>query len=208
MKTLIAKIEEAKIKTGLSNPELSIKLGHSRKYLTNLVNDVCTTELQKQLIEELDQVIAGTFKTDAEVIAELTEKLSDAQDLANERLLESEKKMKELRETNVENAKSIRNLTNEMNGYINANIELNAELNTMRKTVQKLDSNLEYAVKTAQDDANRILELKSINDTIDSENDQLREAVSKYKSKVKELNILNWLGVILIGVLSYLLWVK
>lgn len=66
--------------SGLSNPELSLKLGHSRKYLTNLLNDGCSTELQNRLIEEINQVMVGTFKTDAEVIAELTEKLSDAQD--------------------------------------------------------------------------------------------------------------------------------
>ena len=129
MKNLIAKIEEAKIKTGLSNPELSIKLGHSRKYLTNLVNDVCTTELQKQLIEELDQVIAGTFKMDAEVIAELTQRLAEAQDI------------------NTANIEIKQNLSN-------ANNELNAELNTMRKNAQEADR----ALKQAKDDLDYIKE--------------------------------------------------
>lgn len=153
--------------TGLSYSQLSLKLNKNKKYISWVLANGLSSKRQAELAEEIKTIInGGVVKTDAMVIAELSQKLTEAQD------------------TNIANitikkqlAEEIKILSDERMGLLSTE----AELNAARETIQKLDSNLEYAVKTSQNDAQRILELESTVSTIDTENDELRATVGKQR---------------------------
>lgn len=196
------KLKQAIATTKLSNPQLSLKLGHSRKYITNLLNDGCSTELQKRLISEIAEVMAGTFKTDAEVIDELSAKLAEAQDASNHNKntgMGYYSELSELKDYIADQERHHKDIREWNTNLDNANTELNAELNAARQTIAKLDSNLEYAVKTAQNDAQRIKTLESELHTSDTQNDQIRAIMGKHK-------LLGVLALLLVVVQTVIIW--
>lgn len=81
MNTLKTKIDEVKEKLGLTQMQLSERIGKNPYYLDTVKHRGVTTERQEELIRELDLVAnGGTVMTEREVIAGLSEQLADAQD--------------------------------------------------------------------------------------------------------------------------------
>lgn len=76
MNQLKTKIEEVKAKLGLTQMQLSERIGKNPYYLDTVKHRGVTTERQLELIRELDLVAnGGTVMTEREIIAELTNKL-------------------------------------------------------------------------------------------------------------------------------------
>lgn len=76
MNQLKTKIEEVKAKLGLTQMQLSERIGKNPYYLDTVKHRGITTERQEELIRELDLVAnGGTVMTEREIIAELTGKL-------------------------------------------------------------------------------------------------------------------------------------
>ena len=99
MNQLKTKIDEVKAKLGLTQKQLSEKLGKNQYYLDKVKNRGVTTERQEELIRELDLVAnGGTVMTEREIIANLSEQLTEAQ----ERVAEYQKKHKEAQAANKE----------------------------------------------------------------------------------------------------------
>lgn len=83
MNQLKTKIEEVKAKLGLTQMELSERIGKNPYYLDTVKHRGVTTERQLELIRELDLVAkGGTVMTERELIASLSEQLVEAQDKA------------------------------------------------------------------------------------------------------------------------------
>lgn len=75
MNQLKTKIDEVKEKLGLTQMQLSERIGKNPYYLDTVKHRGLTTERQNELIGELDLVAnGGTVMTEREIIAELTEK--------------------------------------------------------------------------------------------------------------------------------------
>ena len=71
---------DAQSKLKISQSELSRRLGKGRNYLSNAQNG-CSTAQQLEIIDMINRVVAGeVFKSDDAIIAELSEKLANAQD--------------------------------------------------------------------------------------------------------------------------------
>lgn len=84
MNQLKNKIEEVKAKLGLTQMQLSERIGKNPYYLDTVKHRGVTTERQKELIRELDLVTnGGTVMTEREIIAELTEKAEALQSRLN-----------------------------------------------------------------------------------------------------------------------------
>lgn len=109
MNQLKTKIEEVKAKLGLTQMQLSERIGKNPYYLDTVKHRGVTTERQLELIRELDLVAnGGTVMTEREIIAGLSEKLAEAQDklqkaqevvrATNKQLDFSEKYFRELEE--------------------------------------------------------------------------------------------------------------
>lgn len=82
MNTLKTKIDEVKAKLGLTQMQLSERIGKNPYYLDTVKHRGVTTERQLELIRELDLVAnGGTVMTERELIASLSERLTDAQDI-------------------------------------------------------------------------------------------------------------------------------
>ena len=83
MNQLKTKIEEVKAKLGLTQMQLSERIGKNPYYLDTVKHRGITTERQLELIRELDLVAnGGTVMTERAVIAGLSEQLAEAQDRA------------------------------------------------------------------------------------------------------------------------------
>lgn len=81
MNQLKTKIDEVKAKLGLTQMQLSERIGKNPYYLDTVKHRGITTERQLELIRELDLVAnGGTVMTERELIASLSEQLVEAQD--------------------------------------------------------------------------------------------------------------------------------
>jgi len=77
MNQIKQKIEEI----GLSQREISKRLGKNASYLAGVFRTGLSTAKQAELMADLDTVAnGGTVQSDDEIIAELSQKLADAQD--------------------------------------------------------------------------------------------------------------------------------
>lgn len=84
MNQLKTKIDEVKAKLGLTQMELSERIGKNPYYLDTVKHRGVTTERQEELIRELDLVAnGGTVMTERTIIAELTEKTESLQEKLN-----------------------------------------------------------------------------------------------------------------------------
>jgi hypothetical protein len=80
MNQLKTKIEEVKAKLGLTQMQLSERIGKNPYYLDTVKHRGVTIERQEELIRELDLVTnGGTVMTERELIASLSERLTSAQ---------------------------------------------------------------------------------------------------------------------------------
>lgn len=80
MNQLKTKIEEVKAKLGLTQMQLSERIGKNPYYLDTVKHRGVTIERQEELIRELDLVAnGGTVMTERELIASLSERLTSAQ---------------------------------------------------------------------------------------------------------------------------------
>jgi DNA repair exonuclease SbcCD ATPase subunit len=168
MQTLKNKITEATKFLNISQRQLSKDIGKSTNYLSEMVRNGCTTAKQKELIGMIDMVMRGeVFKSDDEIIAELTKQLTEVQDQKielgkhwegafNKQKSSAQEQIEKLHKASIK-------LMQESDGYHRANTELNQELNAMRKNTQESDR----ALKQAKDDL----------EFIEKENNQLRKAV-------------------------------
>ena len=85
MNQLKTKIEEVKVKLGLTQMQLSERIGKNPYYLDTVKHRGVTTERQLELIRELDLVAnGGTVMTERELIANLSEQLVEAQSANND----------------------------------------------------------------------------------------------------------------------------
>ena len=99
MNQLKTKIDEVKAKLGLTQMQLSERIGKNPYYLDTVKHRGVTTDRQEELIRELDLVAnGGTVMTERELIASLSEQLTDAQ----ERVAQYQKKHKEAQAANKE----------------------------------------------------------------------------------------------------------
>lgn len=109
MNQLKTKIDEVKEKLGLTQMQLSERIGKNPYYLDTVKHRGVTIERQDELIKELDLVAnGGTVMTERAVIAGLSEQLAEAQDklqkaqevvrATNKQLDFSEKYFRELEE--------------------------------------------------------------------------------------------------------------
>ena len=81
MNTLKTKIDEVKAKLGLTQMQLSERIGKNPYYLDTVKHRGVTTKRQLELIRELDLVAnGGTVMTERTLIAELTEKAAELQE--------------------------------------------------------------------------------------------------------------------------------
>lgn len=81
MNQLKTKIDEVKEKLGLTQMQLSERMGKNPYYLDTVKHRGVTTERQDELIRELDLVAnGGTVMTERAIIAELTEKAESLQE--------------------------------------------------------------------------------------------------------------------------------
>lgn len=84
MNQLKTKIEEVKAKLGLTQMQLSERIGKNPYYLDTVKHRGVTTERQEELIRELDLVAnGGTVITERTLIADLTEKAEALQSRMN-----------------------------------------------------------------------------------------------------------------------------
>lgn len=78
MQKLIQSIQNTQTALKISQSELSRRLGKGRNYLSN-AQDGCTTAKRDEIIDMINRVVAGeVFKSDDDIIAELSEKLESA----------------------------------------------------------------------------------------------------------------------------------
>lgn len=146
------KLKEAVQSSALSKSELSRRLGKHRNYIGEMLRVGCSTKKQNELIEMINQVKAGErFKSDDEIIADLSEKLEKSQqtsqhnaDCAHNYLAQL-KDQTAIAEHNKECAERHLSISEQRKA---ANIELANALNNERKTTQN--------------QAQRILELEAI----------------------------------------------
>ena len=84
MNQLKTKIEEVKAKLGLTQMQLSERIGKNPYYLDTVKHRGVTTERKEELIRELDLVAnGGTVVTERTLIADLTEKADALQSRLN-----------------------------------------------------------------------------------------------------------------------------
>lgn len=91
MNQLKTKIEEVKAKLGLTQMQLSERIGKNPYYLDTVKHRGISTDRQEELIRELDLVASGGIvMTERELIAILSEQLVEAQDQAQKEQAEIE----------------------------------------------------------------------------------------------------------------------
>ena len=77
MNAIKLKIEEI----GLSQREISVRLGKNASYLAGVFRSGLSTAKRAELMADLEVVVGGgTVQSDDQIIAELSQKLADAQD--------------------------------------------------------------------------------------------------------------------------------
>ena len=95
MNQIKQKIEEI----GLSQREISKRLGKNPSYLAGVFRSGLSTAKQAELLKDLEVVVGGgTVHSDDEIIAELSQKLADCQDGTSQLRNESDKYFNELNE--------------------------------------------------------------------------------------------------------------
>ena len=93
MNQIKLKIEEI----GLSQREISKRLGKNPSYLAGVFRSGLSTAKQAELLEKLEVVVGGgTVQSDDQIIAELSQKLADCQDGNAQLRAESDKYFKDL----------------------------------------------------------------------------------------------------------------
>ena len=81
MEKMKQSIKNAMAKLNISQSELSKRIGYSRGYLGEMQRIGCSTTKQAKIAQLCDSMANGeVFKTDAQVIVELSEKLAAEQD--------------------------------------------------------------------------------------------------------------------------------
>ena len=84
---------------GLSQREISKRLGKNASYLAGVFRSGLSTAKQAELLKDLEVVVGGgTVQSDDQIIAELSQKLADCQDGNNQLRAESDKYFNELNE--------------------------------------------------------------------------------------------------------------
>ncbi len=74
-------IKQKVAEIGLSQREISVRLGKNASYLAGVFRTGLSTAKQAELMDDLEIVVGGgTVHSDDEIIAELSQKLADAQD--------------------------------------------------------------------------------------------------------------------------------
>ena len=74
-------IKQKVAEIGLSQREISVRLGKNASYLAGVFRSGLSTAKQAELMDDLEIVVGGgTVHSDDEIIAELSQKLADAQD--------------------------------------------------------------------------------------------------------------------------------
>ena len=74
-------IKQKVAETGLSQREISVRLGKNPSYLAGVFRAGLSTAKQAELLEQLGIVgDGGTVQSDDEIIADLSQKLADCQD--------------------------------------------------------------------------------------------------------------------------------
>ena len=92
-------IKQKVAEIGLSQREISKRLGKNSSYLAGVFRTGLSTEKQAELLKDLEVVVGGgTVQSDDEIIAELSQKLADCQDGNNQLRAESDKYFNELNE--------------------------------------------------------------------------------------------------------------
>ena len=92
-------IEQKVAEIGLSQREISKRLGKNASYLAGVFRTGLSTAKQAELLKDLEVVVGGgTVQSDDEIIAELSQKLADCQDGNNQLRAESDKYFNELNE--------------------------------------------------------------------------------------------------------------
>ena len=92
-------IKQKVAEIGLSQREISKRLGKNASYLAGVFRTGLSTAKQAELLKDLEVVVGGgTVQSDDEIIAELSQKLADCQDGNNQLRAESDKYFNELNE--------------------------------------------------------------------------------------------------------------
>ena len=95
MNQIKQKIEEI----GLSQREISKRLGKNDSYLAGVFRTGLSTAKQAELLKDLEAVVGGgTVQSDDQIIADLSRKLTDCRDGNNQLQAESDKYFNELNE--------------------------------------------------------------------------------------------------------------
>lgn len=106
---------------GLSQREISVRLGKNPSYLAEVFRSGLSTAKQAELLEKLEVVVGGgTVQSDDEIIADLSWKLTDCQDGNNqlrERLNESQLYLREANSRIAVLSKGNAQLRDESDGY-------------------------------------------------------------------------------------------
>lgn len=225
---LTSKINEAMTKLKISKAELSRRIGKHRNYLGSIQQAGATTKKQNEIITALDEVIAGTFKTDSEVIAELTQRLTEAQDMVQHNAncahnylnqWKHEQKLKaKADELNAGLINANKELMQESDALFDSNKELNAELNTMRKisqdraeTIERINDDLTY-IKEEND---KLSEMASNQQDINLKlNAELMESYAGKANEISKLNkslsthkMITWIMFVYISIyISFTQW--
>ena len=85
-------IKQKVAEIGLSQREISKRLGKNASYLAGVFRTGLSTAKQAELLKDLEVVgKGGYFKSEGDIIAELSQKLADAQDGNNQLRAESDK---------------------------------------------------------------------------------------------------------------------
>lgn len=158
------KLKEAVQNSGLNKSELSRRLGKHRNYLGEILRVGCSTKKQNELIEMINQVKAGErFKSDDEIIAELSEKLEKSQKTSQH---------------NADCAHKYLNMVHERDEHIN---ELKESEAFVRQCNTTLEKEAKYAIKNAQELAG---ELENEKASVRQLNGELIE-LSEFKDKLE-----------------------
>lgn len=193
------KLKEAVQNSGLSKSELSRRLGKHRNYIGEMLRVGCSTKKQNELIEMINQVKAGErFKSDDEIIAELSEKLDEQQqensNMRSQSLLdgitigELETKNSDLIRVANQKSEQVKNLSTR-------NTDLEKALTDERKNAQELTGKLEKEKQykdTISKECNRIrAEKTKLEDELTKAGEELLrqdETITYQSNKIIKLN--------------------
>jgi transcriptional regulator with XRE-family HTH domain len=165
--TTMNKLKQAVENSGLSKSELSRRLGKSRNYIGEILRVGCTTAKQNELIEMIDQVKSGeVFKSDADIIAELSEKLAQAQDSSQHNANCAHKYLEQAKTADA----SVKRLTAELEKKHSLLVKQN-------KTIEATDG---YVSKVAAERDNLTAEHNKLNELLSNHEKQNKALQAKY----------------------------